>query len=138
MKAFFLAAAVLVAFLLEAALRFVAAYSGFGPWKNSLAIVHSKSPFAVGEESTVAWVRLGADAVIYEQYLVWPLVLVLVSSVYMRLARTAPPWHGAVVALATAPFMLAAHGATGFLFVCAYAGLLSLFCLVAFRQRLAA
>jgi hypothetical protein len=138
MKAFFLATSVLAAFLLNAAFQFGAAFAGFGPWKNSLAAVHSNSPYAVGEESTVAWVRLGADAVIYEQCLVWPLVLVLVTSVYMRFARTAPPWHGAVISLAAAPFMLAAHGAAGVLFVCAYAVLLSLFCLLAFRHRLGA
>ena len=138
MKAFVLAVSVVAAFLLHAAFQFVAAFVGFGPWKNSLAVVHSNSPYALGEESTLAWVRLGADAGIYEQYLVWPLVLVLVTSAYMRFARTAPPWHGAVISLAAAPFMLAAHGATGVLFVCAYAVLLSLFCLLASRHRLGA
>ncbi|MGA7993001.1 MAG: hypothetical protein WCC53_16350 [Thermoanaerobaculia bacterium] len=137
MKALLLPIAVLAAALLDAAFHFIAALLGIGPWSHSITVVNS-SMAGTGEETTIAWLRLGADALSYEQYLVWPLVLLLVCSVYMRIARTAPWWHGVVIALAAAPLMLAARGITGALFVCAYAVLLSVFCLLAFRRRLAA
>jgi len=137
MKALLLLVSVFGAFLLDAAFHFAAALVGFGPWRSSIAVVRSGSLGVVCEETTVAWVRLGPEAVLYEQYVVWPLVLLLVAAAYVRLVPAAPWWHGAVIAVAAAPFLLSALGVTGVLFLCAYAALLGAFCLLVTRRRLA-